>query len=241
MNPGTRKSISCKRRDKRLAYYASVLALVFCIPLCSALAQEPDELDRLKESIKREILQELRGEIILNSLDESNIEKFRQEIIQEILDELQNDTEKKRINLEATDTKQERSNQEETLEIPRESHQQEHQQLVRSTAESFGDAEGSILRKGNGLPGCQVKLVALLGTSGRFRGRGEGNEYITVTEEDGKYRFEKIPVGPYKLKWQLPGDTGWIRRLRNQPDVTIIADELSNLNPIEITKGYLNH
>lgn len=102
-----------------------------------------------------------------------------------------------------------------------------------------GVAEGSILRNGEGLPDCRVILVAMVRADtalGLLKGFKDGDKFETVTDKDGKYRFVRLPAGSYKLKWQLPGDTGWIRRLRYEPDVTIEAGTTSMLANVETSR-----
>ncbi len=81
-----------------------------------------------------------------------------------------------------------------------------------------------------------MKLVRLLGSSTRFRGYTEDEEYETLTDESGMFHFRQIPEGNYKIKWELPGDTGWIRRLRDEPDLTIDSARLSIVKAIETAR-----
>jgi hypothetical protein len=64
----------------------------------------------------------------------------------------------------------------------------------------------------------------------------EGAEFTAVTDEHGKYVFEKLPVGTYKLKWQLPNDRGWIRRLRDKPDAVITEGQTAVLKSVETSR-----
>ncbi|RME91691.1 MAG: carboxypeptidase regulatory-like domain-containing protein [Verrucomicrobia bacterium] len=98
----------------------------------------------------------------------------------------------------------------------------------------FGDAEGRILWKGKPLPGCRVRLVRLE-SSGflLLRSVKHGVEFETVTDEQGRYRFRHIPTGDYKLKWLTPGSNGWVRRLRDGPDVTVTAGKTARLKDVE--------
>ncbi|KKL51380.1 hypothetical protein LCGC14_2296050, partial [marine sediment metagenome] len=102
-----------------------------------------------------------------------------------------------------------------------------------------GNAEGYILRNGDGLANCHVKLVRMVEAEtlmGLLKVFKAGTEFDAVTDEKGKYRFQKVPVGSYKLKWQLPEDSGWIRRLRYKPDVTIALGKTHQLKAIETSR-----
>lgn len=69
-----------------------------------------------------------------------------------------------------------------------------------------------------------------------FRTVREGAEFTTVTDEQGKYVFDNLPTGAYKMKWQLPNDKGWIRRLRDKPDAVIVEGETVVLKSVETNR-----
>lgn len=99
-----------------------------------------------------------------------------------------------------------------------------------------GRAEGHILRGGTGLKGCEVKLVRILTSRSAvemFSAVRDGTEFTTITDEQGNYVFDRLPVGSYKLKWRLPGDKGWIRRLRDKPDAVITDGQTAILKSVE--------
>ena len=108
-----------------------------------------------------------------------------------------------------------------------------------------GAVAGRILRTGKGLPSCKVKLVRMVrvetmgGLMKVFKEK-EGTEFSTATDEDGKYEFAAVPVGHYKLKWKLPGETGWIRRLRYKPDVTVEAGKTHKAKTIETSRRLIS-
>jgi hypothetical protein len=69
-----------------------------------------------------------------------------------------------------------------------------------------------------------VKLVRVAVSESFIRGYEEtrrATEFNTVTDPDGRFAFRDVPPGPYRLLWQIPGDSGWIRRLREKPDVWV--------------------
>lgn len=221
--------LTAKRSTRRGVPKRTAIPLVaVCVLLLAAIpavGQNPADLDALKETIKNEILQELRGVSTKNSLTPSFIEQLKEEIKRELLEEM-----KRSSGVPESSTTPRRNSPK--ISLPNQA-PSPHPQAVRLANSSSGDAEGFILRNGAGLSGCEVKLVTLSGTSSRFRGYTEGAEYFTVTDVTGKYRFQQIPVGTYKLKWQLPGDTGWIRRLWDRPDVRVRAGQLNTLKPVE--------
>lgn len=214
----------------------TVTGLVLSMVVSPALAQENSEREEFKQRIKREILEELRGDLSPGADVAIDVEALKKEIIQEILQELREERESSNAAAEQTKEQIKQDVIEEILGdlIPRQT--QEHPQSVRPVTGPAGDAEGVMLRRGVGLSGCRVKLAAL-GTRAMFQAGTEGQEYITITDKDGRYHFEQIPPGPYKIKWELPGDTGWIRRIRDRPDVTVIAGKLVVLEPVETARA----
>ena len=62
-------------------------------------------------------------------------------------------------------------------------------------------------------------------------------EFQTVTSAEGLYRFENIPEGKYALKWQLPGEEGWIRRLHKEADVTVEPGRTHVIKSVNMSKG----
>ena len=47
--------------------------------------------------------------------------------------------------------------------------------------------------------------------------------FETRTDSQGRYTFAKVPPGYYRLYWQPDPQTGWVRRLRENPDFEIIS------------------
>ncbi len=111
----------------------------------------------------------------------------------------------------------------------------------RNRSATTGTVEGQVLRGGKGLPGCRVKLVQMVrswSVVGYKSGFYEGDELVATTNKDGKYRFEHVPVGEYKLKWLPPGAKWWMRRLWLKPDAVVKKGESTALKPLE-TRGRL--
>lgn len=57
-----------------------------------------------------------------------------------------------------------------------------------------------------------------------------GDRYETETDADGRYRFERVPPGEYLLYWMPDGETGWVRRLRERPDIDVVPGGMTVLN-----------
>jgi len=53
---------------------------------------------------------------------------------------------------------------------------------------------------------------------------------ITQTDSQGRYAFDRVPPGQYMLYWQPNENTGWVRRLREEPDIEVIAGKLARLD-----------
>ncbi len=184
----------------------------FTLGGCSTPAQDRA---KLKEELKREILAELRQQrqTPVPASPQQDREQMKKEIEREVLAKVQSQV------------------QTITSQLP-----DANDRAVQWQRVPVGGAEGLILRGGEGLQGCQVKLVRVLRPQSvieMFNTIREGAEFTTVTDESGKYHFDRLPVGAYKLKWQLPNDKGWIRRLRDKPDAIITEGQTTVLKSVE--------
>ncbi len=192
----------------------------FTLGGCSTPAQDRA---KLKEEIKREVLAELREQrrtAVLASSQQDR-EQMKEEIEQEVLAKVQNQV------------------QAITSQLP-----DANDRAVQWRRVPVGSAEGRILRGGEGLQGCQVKLIRIMkqqSITEMLNVVKEGAEFGTVTDEDGKYHFDRLPVGSYKLKWQLPNDKGWIRRLRDKPDAIITEGQNTVLKSVETKRKLVAH
>jgi hypothetical protein len=102
-----------------------------------------------------------------------------------------------------------------------------------------GHVEGRILFQKEGVAGCQVKLVRLLESStflGMFNEVRQGVEFHAVTGADGRFTFRDVPCGSYRLLWQPPSGSGWIRRLREKPDARVEAGKSSRIGDIDLAQ-----
>ncbi len=95
-------------------------------------------------------------------------------------------------------------------------------------AENFGVVKGRMLYKRKPLPRCQVKIV-MLEKWGLLKTVKEGIRFETVTDENGRYHFEKVPPGGYKLYWKPPTESSWIRKMQMEPDIYIEVGETAYL------------
>lgn len=109
----------------------------------------------------------------------------------------------------------------------------------RAPDPAAGHVQGRVMMKNEGVAGCRVRLVRVL-VSENFLGMYEevrrGVEFIAVTDASGRYVFRDVPCGPYRLLWQPPGDSGWIRRLQAKPDVLVEAGKSSTARDIDLTR-----
>lgn len=207
----------------------------FVIVACclSAVAQDADEFEQLKESLKREILREMI-EDSKSSTPSNEMQALKEQIKQEILEELRlqkgmgaSHNEESPMNA-VREELEPRNNTSKPLRL--------HPQGVPQPVFGRGDAEGYIFRGERGIAQCKVKLLRI-DRPGRRRGYQEEVEFQTITSAEGLYRFENIPEGKYALKWQLPGEEGWIRRLNKGSDVTVEPGRTHILKPVNMSKG----
>jgi hypothetical protein len=114
--------------------------------------------------------------------------------------------------------------------------------------EEMGSAEGVILWQKKPLKNRPVKIVLERYTGFSraalekwFAGNKEesprdGIVLKTQTDSMGHYVFREVPPGYYRLYWMPDPETGWIRRLREKPDIEITTGNLTVENVPEKKK-----
>lgn len=107
--------------------------------------------------------------------------------------------------------------------------------------QNTGKVTGRILARGEPFPGCKVQIIALSQAKFLFmKSVKKGQKLDTVTDEEGRYYFENVPPGDYKLYWKPSYETSWVRRLAMKPDVIVSAGKTTVANDLEISKRVLN-
>ena len=204
-------------RHSDLVIFATFLA----VTVAGCKAKPLTDREQMKAEIMVEVLTEVHQQLAAHGVSKGSVketrEQMKREIEQEVMRKLQMLAPGSEVAKAAKDSLKN-----------------------RGVAGPVGIVEGKILHRGKGLVKCRVKLVRLVKTdtvAGLFKVLKEGMEFDAVTDKDGKYRLEGLPVGSYKLKWQLQGDKGWIRRLRQKPDVTVKVGEISVVRTVETSKG----
>ena len=61
-----------------------------------------------------------------------------------------------------------------------------------------------------------------------------------VTDAEGVFGFENVPVGSYKLTWLPAGATQWIRRIEMKPDVVVREGQDTTLREIRTALRTIN-
>lgn len=206
-----------------------ILLVSGLVPLAGCSSSGGD-MSKLKEELKQEILAELRqqGRIADQDMSQEALAPARQEVHPQEKSEADPDPGEK-IGSDVKGPNQAIAD----VSVHAADHSWEPQ------SHPVGKAAGYILRGGKGLEGCKVKLVRMLtGQSAieTFSAVREGVQFVTMTDAEGRYAFDGIPVGSYKLKWQLPGDQAWIRRLRDKPDVVISEGQTIIVKSVETNR-----
>ncbi len=190
---------------------------------CEKVQLTPSERDQLKAELMQEVMQTVYAQLAGHGFTGEKVETIRAKMKQEIEMEVL-----RKIQMLAPNTGVARA-------------AAETQRLARGPV---GVVEGLILRDGGGFSNCYVKLCRMVPTKtagGRFLVYQENGEALhTKTAENGKCRFEAVPVGSYRLKWKLVGQRDWIRRLRDMPDVEIEAHKTTVLKSIETRRGLVS-
>jgi hypothetical protein len=114
--------------------------------------------------------------------------------------------------------------------------------------EEMGRVEGVIRWQGRPLQNSKVKIVletytgfslsALKELFGADKEKSSQDEIVleTTTDSQGHYIFNETPPGYYRLYWIPDENTGWVRRLREKPDIEVVTGRLTIANVPEKMK-----
>lgn len=160
-----------------------------------------DDLNERRESIKRDY-PPIDPDILKEKIKEELRQEFEEK--QRKKDEVSKEKIKKELRIEFEEKKQ------------------EEERIFKE--QNYGDVKGRMLYKGKPLSGCQVKIV-MLEKWGFFGNVKEGLRFETITDEEGRYYFEKVPPGGYKLYWKPPHETSWIRTIKMEPEIFVEPGE----------------
>ncbi len=108
--------------------------------------------------------------------------------------------------------------------------------------------QGKVLLKGEPLPKCKIRILRITDATGDRLLRllsGSNTEkaeqsFEAVSDEHGIYTFTNIPYGEYILYWQPEGQDQWIRRLSENPDITLIPGHPAAMRDIEANVKTVN-
>ena len=108
----------------------------------------------------------------------------------------------------------------------------------------LGRVEGRILRKGQPLPDCEVRIIMLVKAkiplTKSFYQSDMPSEYEGITDSEGRYHLMNVAPGEYKIYWKPPTESGWIRRLNMEPDIIVEAGKTTYPKDIETFKRVIN-
>jgi|GEM_PF-3024280 len=91
--------------------------------------------------------------------------------------------------------------------------------------------QGKVLLKGNPLANCKIRILEI---------GQEQKSFESITDEQGIYTFTNVPYGEYILYWQPEGSEQWIRRLSENPDITLVPGRPVSVRNIETNVKTVN-
>ena len=108
--------------------------------------------------------------------------------------------------------------------------------------------QGKVLIKGAPLAKCSIRILRITDSAGDRLLRllsGSNAEkaeqsFEAVSDEHGIYTFTDIPYGEYILYWKPEGQEQWIRRLSENPDITLIQGRPVAMHDIEANVKTVN-
>ena len=110
---------------------------------------------------------------------------------------------------------------------------------TRQVQIATGSVHGRLFQGGRPLVGCTVVIVPMH-KDGATDDNGVRQPLSAITDADGVYGFENVPVGGYKLTWLPAGTTQWIRRIEMKPDVFVHEGQDVTLKDIRSAMQTIN-
>jgi hypothetical protein len=115
-------------------------------------------------------------------------------------------------------------------------------QVATSTKEllAAGTVHGRLLQKGTPLSNCYVVIVPWPKEDKSDSSVETREPMATITNDEGRYTFEHVPSGEYKLTWLPNGTHEWIRRIAMRPDVIVPEGQDVTLKDIRMAMRTIN-
>ena len=108
--------------------------------------------------------------------------------------------------------------------------------VPENAAHFAGTVRGRLMQKSHPVANCHVVILPM-----NNDGIDQNREPLTaLTDNDGLYTFENVPVGTYKLTWLPAGSKQWIRRIEMKPDVVVHAGQDVMLKEIRMSLQTIN-
>ncbi len=112
---------------------------------------------------------------------------------------------------------------------------------------STGKVRGRVVWNGGPLANCEIRLSRLpeLSMAGfnPFSNAGtapEKTEFLTRTDNQGRYFFKRLPPGSYRVAWRPAGHADFVRRLSSWPDVELSAGAVVEYKDIQANVATIN-
>ncbi len=112
---------------------------------------------------------------------------------------------------------------------------------------SSGKVRGKVAWSGNPLADCDVRLSKLpdFSMAGFRPFSGDASvsgksEFVARTDNHGRYFFNGLPPGSYRIAWRPVGHTEFVRRFKSGPDIKLSAGDVVEYKDIEANVGTIN-
>ena len=105
---------------------------------------------------------------------------------------------------------------------------------------SGSTVRGRLLQNGSPVANCYVVIVPWPKGDKADPSVDTCEPLSTITDGDGRYFFEHVPSGEYKLTWLPNGTHEWIRRIAMRPDVIVHEGQDLTLKDIRMAMRTIN-